>query len=119
MMDDMHRILLVEDSRDDAELFGFALDDAGLEYVLRVVGNERDLREALDSFLPSIVVSDLGLPGYSGLAALELAHAVHPQVPLLLLTGFDDLDPPSVPARLLRKAELSRVPVLIAGLAAA
>ena len=114
----MHRILLVEDSRDDADLFGFALDDAGLEYVLHVVGNERDLREALTGFGPSIVVSDFSLPGYSGIAALELAHATLPQVPLLLLTGFDDLDPPAVPAHLLRKSDLSRVPALIAGLPA-
>lgn len=116
MMDDMHRILLVEDSRDDADLFGFALDDAGLEYVLRVVRTERELRDALAAFSPSVVVSDLGLPGYSGIAALELAHATLPRVPLVLLTGFDDLDPPSVPAHLLRKSELSRVPALIAGL---
>ena len=116
MMDDMHRILLVEDSRDDADLFGFALDDAGLEYVLQVVRNERELREALAAFAPSVVVSDLSLPGYSGLAALALAHATLPQVPLVLLTGFDDLDPPPVPAHLLRKSDLSQVPALIAGL---
>jgi DNA-binding NtrC family response regulator len=119
MMGDMHRILLVEDSRDDADLFGFALDDAGLEYVLRVVGNERELREALASFVPSVVVSDLSLPGYSGLAALALAHATLPRVPLVLLTGFDDLESPPLPVHLLRKSELSRVPVLIAGLPAA
>ena len=119
MMDDMHRILLVEDSRDDAELFGFALDDAGLQYVLHVVGNERELRGALASFAPSVLVSDLSLPGYSGLAALELAHATLPHLPLVLLTGFDDLEPPPLPVHLLRKSELSRVPALIAGLPAA
>ena len=116
MMDDMHRILLVEDSRDDADLFGFALDDAGLAYVLHVVGNERELREALAAFAPSVVVSDLSLPGYSGLAALALVHATLPHVPLVLLTGFDDVDPPHLPVQLLRKSELPRVPALIAGL---
>ena len=53
----MHRILLVEDSRDDADLFGFALDDAGLAYELRVVGSERELRDALAAFAPTVVIS--------------------------------------------------------------
>ena len=84
--------------------------------MLHVVDSEHELREALASFAPSIVVSDLSLPGYSGLAALALAHATVPGVPLLLLTGFDDLDPPDLPVQLLRKSELSQVPALIAGL---
>lgn len=113
----MLRILLVEDSRDDADLFGFALDNAGLQYELRVARNERELRQALAEFQPGIVVSDLGLPGYSGLAALELAHATHPQIPLVLLTGFDDPEPPACPAHLLRKSELARMPALIEVLA--
>ena len=112
----MHRILLVEDSRDDADLFGFALDDAGLAYVLCVVGSERELREALASFAPTVVVSDLNLPGYSGFAALELAHAVDACLPLILLTGLDDVDPLQLPVRMVSKSELARVPALIASL---
>lgn len=117
MMDGMHRILLVEDSRDDADLFGFALDDAGLAYALQVVGSERELREALAGFAPTVVVSDLNLPGYSGIAALELAHAVDPRLPLVLLAGEDDVDALQVPVRLVCKSELARVPALIASLA--
>jgi len=115
----MHRILLVEDSRDDADLFCFALDDAGLAYALRVVGSERELREALAEFNPTVVVSDLNLPGYSGFAALELAHAFDPRLPLVLLTGLEDVDPLQLPARMVCKSELARVPALIALLAVA
>ena len=112
----MHRILLVEDSRDDADLFGFALDDAGLAYVLHVVGSERELREALAAFAPTVVISDLNLPGYSGFAALELAHAIDPRLPLILLTGLDDVDPLQLPVHMVCKSELARVPALIAAL---
>ena len=112
----MHRILLVEDSRDDADLFRFALDDAGLAYVLHVVGSERELREALAAFAPTFVVSDLNLPGYSGFAALELAHAVDPRLPLILLTGLDEVDPPQLQVSMVCKSELARVPALIASL---
>ncbi len=116
MMEDMHRILLVEDSRDDADLFGFALDDAGLAYVLHVVGSERELREALASFAPTVVVSDLNLPGYSGIAALELAHALDPRLPLVLLTGADDTPVPQIPMTVLGKSDLHRLPALLARL---
>ena len=116
----MHRILLVEDSRDDADLFGFALDDAGLAYELRVVGSERELRDALAAFAPTVVISDLNLPGYSGFAALELAHAIDPRLPLILLTGLlDDVDPLQLPVHMVCKSELARVPALIAALAVA
>lgn len=115
----MHRILLVEDSRDDADLFGFALEDAGLPYVVHVVRSECELREALDSFAPTVVVSDLNLPGYSGFAALELVHAIDPRLPLVLLTGLDDVDPLQLPVRMLCKSDLARVPALIASLAVA
>ena len=115
----MHRILLVEDSRDDADLFGFALGDAGLAYALRVVGSERELRDALAAFAPTVVISDLNLPGYSGFAALELAHAIDPRLPLILLTGLDDVDPLQLPVHMVCKSELARVPALIAALAVA
>ena len=115
----MYRILLVEDSRDDADLFGFALDDAGLEYALHVVGSERELREALAGFAPTVVVSDLNLPGYSGVAALELAHTVDPRLPLVLLTGLDEVAPLQLPVCMVCKSELARVPALIASLAMA
>lgn len=118
-MGDMHRILLVEDSRDDADLFGFALDDAGLDYALHVVGSEPELRDALAAFAPTVVVSDLNLPGYSGIAALELAHAVDPRLPLVLLAEAEDVDALPLPVRLACKSELARVPALIAALAVA
>ena len=114
----MHRILLVEDSRDDADLFAFALEDAGLPYVVHVVRSERELREALASFAPTVVVSDLNLPGYSGFAALEMAHAVDPRLPLVLLTGLDDIEPLHLPVSLVCKSDLARVPALIEALAA-
>ena len=114
----MHRILLVEDSRDDADLFGFALDDAGLDYVLRVVRSERELREALASFAPSVVVSDFSLPGYSGLEALELVRRERPRWPRVLLSGDASSLPPGCDAVVLDKGELSRLPALVAALAA-
>lgn len=112
------RILLVEDCVDDADLLHFQLEDAGLSFEMHCVSNERMLLERLETFTPTVAVSDLNLPGYSGLAALSLLHERWPQLPLVLLTGADDTPVPDVPATVLGKTELHRLPALIAGLQA-
>lgn len=110
------RILLIEDSADDADLLRFQLEDAGLSFELRCASSERTLLDTLDTFTPTVAVSDLNLPGYSGLAALALLHERWPGLPLVLLTGADDAPAPQVPATVLGKADLHRLPALLAGL---
>jgi CheY-like chemotaxis protein len=112
------RVLLVEDSADDADLLRFQLEDAGLRFELHRVSDERGLREAVGSFAPTVAMSDLNLPGYSGLDALELLHRLRPGLPLLLVTGDDEAVAPRVPATVLNKSELHRLPALLAGASA-
>ena len=112
------RVLLVEDSLDDADLIRFELEDAGLPVEMRHVSNERGLREALDGFAPDVAISDLNLPGYCGLAALELVHDRLPALPLLLVSGAEHDEIPKVPARVLGKADLLRLPAVLAGMLA-
>ena len=110
------RILLVEDCTDDADLLRFQLEDAGLSFELRCASSERTLRDTLDAFQPTVAVSDLNLPGYSGLAALALLHERQPELPLVLLSGADEAPSPGVPAVVLGKSELHRLPALLAEL---
>ncbi|WP_233198833.1 MULTISPECIES: response regulator [Luteimonas] len=87
------RVLIVDDSRDDAELTELALRDAGLHIECQRVHGEAGLTAALRDFVPEIVLSDINLPGYSGAEALALTRAVLPAVPLVFLTGtLDTLD---------------------------
>lgn len=81
------RILILDDSRDDAELTELALADAGLAIDVRVVHGEAGLREALQTFAPQLVLSDVNLPGFSGADALEITRALRPGVPVVFLTG--------------------------------
>ncbi len=111
----MLRILLVEDSRDDADLVRFALEDAGLAFELLRVGDEAALRDAVASFAPDAAVSDLNLPGYSGLAALALLRELRPDMPLVLMTGGGVDAVPPVAATVLDKSDLARLPALLQG----
>lgn len=115
----MLRILLVEDSADDADLVCFQLEEAGLDFELHRVWDARTIREALLAFEPSVAISDLNLPGYSGLEALALLHALRPRLPLVLLTGAAEVELPGLPVAMLGKERLDRLPALLAALPAA
>ena len=112
------RILLVEDCADDADLLRFQLEDAGLVFDMRCASSERTLLETLATFTPTVAVSDLNLPGYSGLSALALLHQRWPDLPLVLLTGADNVPALQMPAAVLGKSDLYRLPALLAGLQA-
>jgi len=68
------RILLVEDSPEDAELMSEQMLDAGLEARFERVESEVELRQALAAFVPDIVLSDLSMPGFSGDDALRIVR---------------------------------------------
>ncbi|PPU77788.1 MULTISPECIES: ATP-binding response regulator [Xanthomonas] len=68
------KILLVEDSPEDAELLSDQLLDAGIDAVFERVDSEPSLCGALEAFQPDIVLSDLSMPGFSGHQALRLVR---------------------------------------------
>ena len=81
------RLVLVEDSADDADLTLIELADAGLDVACRRVEDEAGLREALQAFVPDVVVSDLNLPGFAREQALALVRQLAPGVPFVFFTG--------------------------------
>ena len=112
------RILLVDDSRDDAELTEIALRDAGLAFHCRRADTADKVRAALAEFDPQLVISDLNLPGFSGGEALELVRAHDPALPFVFLTGslFVVDEPPADVHGLLLKDDLAPLPALVRGL---
>ena len=86
-MDRALRILWVEDSAEDAELFSALLEDAGLAHSYERVDDEPSLRAALAGTLPDVVLSDSDLPGFSGEQALRIVLEQAPRLPLVFLSG--------------------------------
>jgi PAS domain S-box-containing protein len=80
------RVLLVEDSEEDAELVLRALRDGGLSIEAQVVATEAGMRSALATRL-DIVICDWSLPGFSGARVLAIAHELASRVPYILLSG--------------------------------
>lgn len=83
------RILLVEDSRADADLTQMLLRDVGsVEHCTSLRSAlERLADEALPA--PSLVLLDLTLPDSQGLAAIERLVSVQ-SPPVLVMSGNDD-----------------------------
>jgi len=81
------RLLIVEDSDDDAQLLLVKLRRAGYKPDYVCIDNEADLREALRDPSWQVVVSDYAMPGFSGLKALQILRQLSPDIPFILVSG--------------------------------
>jgi len=84
------RVLLVEDSAEDAALLGRALARAGWDPYCERVETEAALRAALARSSFDLAVSDWVLPSFSGMAALEIVQAEAPDLPVIISSGKID-----------------------------
>ena len=81
------RLLIIEDSPDDAELLALELRRAGFEPDWRRVESDAELRAALDDGAWDAVVSDYSLPGYSPERALSTLRDLSLDLPMLVVSG--------------------------------
>ena len=81
------RILLLEDVPDDAELALLELGRADFHADQRVVDSEKSFVAALREFAPDVILSDFSMPGFDGMAALNLARKICPDTPFIFVSG--------------------------------
>jgi len=81
------RILLLEDSRVDADLIARELGRSELHVLLERVDSEASFIAALDTFSPDVVLSDHALAQFNSHAALETLRAISPATPFIIVTG--------------------------------
>jgi len=79
-------ILIVEDSRDDADLILAQLRHDGFDPVWKRVETEHDFLVEIHN-RPDIVLSDFSLPRFTGLRAAELLQASGLNIPFILISG--------------------------------
>ena len=84
------RVLVVDDDADARELISLVLSQAGYD-----VDSAADGFSALakvSHYRPDAVVTDLRMPGMSGVDLLQRIRRVHGDVPVILATGLETLD---------------------------
>jgi diguanylate cyclase (GGDEF)-like protein/PAS domain S-box-containing protein len=80
------RLLIIEDSEDDAALLGRTLRQSGYEVDSERVDSARDLVQALNKKW-DIVISDHSMPQFSGNDALKIVRRLDPEVPFIFVSG--------------------------------
>lgn len=86
-MSHLLRVLLVEDSEDDALLLVRELRRGGLEPTHQRVETQDEFKACLATSAWDIVISDHALPHYSGLRALADLQATGKDIPFILVSG--------------------------------
>ncbi len=81
------RILLAEDSVDDAELLLREIRRGGFDPVCHRVASAEEMSEALIQERWDLILSDYVMPGFGGLEALELFQQKGLDTPFIILSG--------------------------------
>jgi PAS domain S-box-containing protein len=80
------RLLIIEDSEDDAALVHRTLRQSGYEIDSERVDSARDLVQALDKKW-DIVISDYSMPHFSGNEALKIVRNLNREIPFIFVSG--------------------------------
>ena len=79
---------------DDDQSIRFVLEKALAreEFAVRSFTNSRDVLNALDDDEPQVLVSDIRMPGGSGIELLAKVRERMPSLPVIIMTAYSDLD---------------------------
>src|SRR6478672_4428680 len=79
---------------DDDQSIRFVLEKALTreEFAVRSFTNSRDVLAALENEEPQVLVSDIRMPGGSGIDLLNKIKAKHRELPVIIMTAYSDLD---------------------------
>ncbi len=84
------QVWVIDDDRSIRWVLERALTQAGMAVTVFENGAEAMARLAVDQ--PHVVVSDIRMPEMDGLSLLENISARHPQLPVIIMTAFSDLE---------------------------
>lgn len=81
------KILHLEDNLNDSRLVQALLERANIKFEYFLADNEKDYISHLENQKIDIILSDYGLPGYSGTGALLYAKNSYPDIPFIFVSG--------------------------------
>ena len=81
------RVLIVEDSSDDAELVCLELKDGGYDVTSKRVDTAQGMTQALENGTWDVVISDYVMPRFDGRAALDTLKTSGLDIPFVMVSG--------------------------------
>jgi PAS domain S-box-containing protein len=82
------RVLILEDNESDADLLCRELKKSGLKFISRISQNRADYEDALENFVPDIILSDYSLPSFNAVTAFDLKQNLLPLIPFIIVSGI-------------------------------
>ncbi|RME35381.1 MAG: nitrogen regulation protein NR(I) [Gammaproteobacteria bacterium] len=89
-MSPQEQVWIVDDDASLRWVLERALGQAG--FTTRTFDNAEALLQALRREVPDAVVTDVRMPGMDGLELMERVKGLHPELPVVVMTAFADLD---------------------------
>ncbi len=86
----MEHILVVDDEKNYLLVLGALLEDEG--YKISTAPSAEAALTLLQEFEPDLLITDMRMPGMSGLQLVEKAHAAYPELPLIIMTAFGTVE---------------------------
>jgi two-component system, NtrC family, nitrogen regulation response regulator GlnG len=86
----MKPVWVVDDDRSIRWVFEKALTREGIPF--KTFALAQDAMEALGSSTPQVLVSDIRMPGTSGIELLQNVKQQHPHLPVIIMTAYSDLE---------------------------
>jgi two-component system nitrogen regulation response regulator GlnG len=86
----MKPVWIIDDDRSIRWVFEKAL--AREEIAFKTFSSAQEALAALQSATPQVVVSDIRMPGGSGLELLQTLKERYPQLPVIIMTAYSDLE---------------------------
>ena len=86
----MKPVWIVDDDRSIRWVFEKALGREGISF--NSFSSASDALDALRGGPPQVLVSDIRMPGPSGLELLQAVKEQHPAVPVIVMTAYSDLE---------------------------
>ncbi|WP_109694897.1 response regulator [Chitinophaga deserti] len=86
----MIRIVLYEDNTKLRENLTLLIDGAQNFVVCGAFRNCDNILQQMDDLLPDVLLMDIDMPGTNGIEGLRMVRSRYPNLPILMLTVFDD-----------------------------
>ena len=86
----MNPVWIIDDDRSIRWVFEKALAREGIEH--RTFGAAQEALDALPGEAPQVVVSDIRMPGLSGLDFMQQLRTRLPSTPVIIMTAYSDLE---------------------------
>ena len=86
----MKPVWIIDDDRSIRWVLEKSLTRENIEF--KSFATADDALRALSNDLPQVVVSDIRMPGSSGLDFLQVLHQRHPLLPVIIMTAYSDLE---------------------------